>query len=111
MVEPAVFTSSFININGTIVAALLLVACCLLLVACCLLLLVVVVVVVVVLLVVLLVVVVVVVAEEDKEISPLVFWLRWCDPEPDNIKLEGVGGEGTAPPAQTRVFSLRCPFL
>ena len=48
MVEPAVCTSSFIHINGTIVAALLLVvACCLLLVACCLLLVVVVVVVVV----------------------------------------------------------------
>ena len=59
----------------------------------------------VVVVVVLLVVVVVVVAEEDIEVHPLVFWLRWCDPEPDNIKLEG------APPPQTRVFSLRSPFL
>ena len=42
--------------------------------------------------VVLLVVVVVVVAEEVIEIHPLVFWLRWCDPEPDNIKLEGDWG-------------------
>ena len=56
-------------------------------------------------------VVVVVVAEEDVEIHPLVFWLRWCDPEPDNIKLEGGWGEGAAPPPQTRVFSLRGPFL
>ena len=49
---------------------------------------------------VLLVVVVVVVAEEDIEIHPLVFWLRWCDPEPDNIKLEGGwgGGRSASPP-------------
>ena len=45
-------------------------------------------------------VVVVVVAEEDIEIHPLVFWLRWCDPEPDNIKLEGGwgGGRSASPP-------------
>ena len=61
---------------------------------------VVVVAVVVVVVVVLLVVVVVVVAEEDIEIHPLVFWLRWCDPEPDNIKLEGGwgGGRSASPP-------------
>ena len=46
--------------------------------------------------VVVVVVVVVVVAEEDIEIHPLVFWLRWCDPEPDNINLEG--GIAPSPP-------------
>ena len=56
-------------------------------------------------------VVVVVVAEEDIEIHPLVFWLRWCDPEPDNIKLEGGWGGGRSASPQTRVFSLRSPFL
>ena len=46
------------------------------------------------------VVVVVVVAEEDIEVHSLVFWLRWCDPEPDNIKLEGGwgGGRSASPP-------------
>ena len=75
-----------------VVLVVVVVVGCLLFVVCCCLFFVVVVVVVAVL--------VVVVGEEDIEIHPLAFWLRWCDPEPDNIKLEGGwgGGRSTSPP-------------
>ena len=62
--------------------------------------------------VVLLVVVVVVVAEEGIEIHPPVFWLRWCDPEPDNIKLEGgLGGRAQRLPPRRGCSRCGAPFF